>query len=67
MICSTYLPSQVTKEFGTDETDDGDDEDGEEEVPELPNDTVQAKPVVRLLRAPHPLCITNTSPSHQAV
>ena len=39
------VDAPVTKEFGTDETDDGDDEDGEEEVPELPNDTVQAKPV----------------------
>eukprot|EP00731_Ephydatia_muelleri_P000263 Em0001g263a len=36
------VDAPVSKEFGSDE---GDDEDGEEEVPDLPDDTVQAKPV----------------------
>lgn len=47
-----HRPSQVSKEFGSDE---GDDEDGEEEVPDLPDDTVQAKPVVCVLRRPSPV------------
>ena len=44
------MPSlfQVSKEFGTDETGDDDDDDDDDEVQiDVPDDTVQAKPVVR--------------------